>query len=205
MQTSIISGRSRLNVMAAVKTGDAAPAFTLKNQVRSAARRNIHKTCGESGRCDHVVAGPPPPGSPHPAAAPQAGKAVNVKFGGFGAKPKVLFFFPKTATPGCTLEAKAFRDQYSQLKKLGAEVFGISGDPVEAQETFCSDLDLPFNLLSDEGDAVRKLFGVKSDLFGLLPGRETYIIGKDGVVKNVYNNQFKPESHVEEAIKALSA
>jgi peroxiredoxin Q/BCP len=51
---------------------------------------------------------------------------------------------------------------------------------------------------------VRKKYGVKKDLLGLLEGRETYVIGKDGTVKLVYNDQFAPEKHVDEALKALS-
>ena len=51
---------------------------------------------------------------------------------------------------------------------------------------------------------VRKQYGVKKDLLGLLEGRETYVIGKDGTVKLVFNNQFAPEKHVEEALKALA-
>jgi len=107
-------------------------------------------------------------------------------------------------TPGCTLEAKAFRDNYSQLKKLGADVIGISSDSVDSHAAFCSDLELPFTLLSDEEDKVRTTFGVPKDLFGLLPGRQTFVISKEGEVKLVYNNQFGPEKHVEEAIKALA-
>jgi thioredoxin-dependent peroxiredoxin len=83
-------------------------------------------------------------------------------------------------------------------------VVGISSDSVDSHKSFCSDLDLPFTLLSDEGDAVRKAYGVPTDLLGLLPGRVTYVIGKDGVVKLVFNNQFAPEKHVKEAIAALS-
>ena len=108
-------------------------------------------------------------------------------------------------TPGCTLEAKAFRDSYAQLKKFGADVIGISSDSVESHSSFCSELDLPYTLLSDEDGAVREMYGVPKDLFGLLPGRQTFVIAKDGTVALSFNNQFKPEEHVAQAIKALSA
>jgi thioredoxin-dependent peroxiredoxin len=128
-----------------------------------------------------------------------------VKFGGFGAKPKVLFFYPKAATPGCTLEAKAFRDSYAQMKKLGVDVYGISNDSPEDQKSFCEANELPYTLLCDENDKVRSMYGVPKDLFGLLPGRQTYVInGKDGNVELVFNNQFKPEQHVEEVLKVLN-
>lgn len=138
----------------------------------------------------------------------QNGKTVSVKFGGGGlfsqSKPKILFFYPKDNSPGCNLEAKAFRDAYAELRKLGADVIGISSDSVESHSAFCSELELPYTLLSDEGDSVRSMYGVPKDLFGLLPGRQTFVIGKDGEVKTVFNNQFKPELHVEAAIEALS-
>lgn len=133
---------------------------------------------------------------------PQNGRVVRIKYGG---KATVLFFYPKDNTPGCTLEAKAFRDSYAELsRKLGAQVYGISSDGPDSHKEFCSDLQLPFELLSDEGDKVRSLFGVPKDLLGLLPGRQTYVIAKGGIVKLVYNNQFQPDTHVKEVIKALA-
>ena len=125
----------------------------------------------------------------------QNGRKVNVNAGG---KPKVIFFYPKDATPGCTLEAKAFNDALPKLKKV-ADVYGISSDDVASHKSFCTDLGLNYQLLvgadldrralaqtlslalrsfarslvrqSDEGGAVRKTFGVPASLFGALPGR----------------------------------
>ena len=73
----------------------------------------------------------------------QNGRKVNVKAGG---KPKVIFFYPKDATPGCTLEAKAFNDALPKLKKV-ADVYGISSDDVASHKSFCTDLGLNFQLL----------------------------------------------------------
>lgn len=83
-------------------------------------------------------------------------------------------------------------------------MIGISSDSTESHKNFCDELDLPYTLLADENDEVRQIFGVKKDLFGILPGRETYVINKDGVVQIVFNNQFSPEKHVEVVLKALS-
>ena len=83
-------------------------------------------------------------------------------------------------------------------------MIGISSDSTESHKNFCDELDLPYTLLADENDEVRQIFGVKKDLFGILPGRETYVINKDGVVQTVFNNQFSPEKHVEVVLKALS-
>ena len=130
----------------------------------------------------------------------QDGELVEVKF----TSPTVIFFYPKDNTPGCTIEAKAFRDSYTDLQKLGASVIGVSGDSVDSHKSFCSKFDLPYTLLSDEGDKVRQQYGVPKDLFGLLPGRQTYVI-KDGVVVLVFNSQLKAKQQVQEAIKSLTS
>ena len=114
----------------------------------------------------------------------------------------VLYFYPKDNTPGCTAEAKAFKDSYEVFRQMGAEVVGISSDSVGSHADFASRCDLPFTLLSDTGGKVRKLYGVPSTM-GLLPGRVTYIIDSSGVVRHIFNSQFNATKHVEEAIKVL--
>ena len=117
-------------------------------------------------------------------------------------KNVVLYFYPKDETPGCTKEACSFRDSYEELTNLGAEVLGVSGQSVESHKSFATHHNLPFILLSDESNKVRKLYGVPSSL-GLLPGRVTYIIDKQGIVRHIFNSQTQAERHVEEARKAL--
>ncbi len=117
-------------------------------------------------------------------------------------KPVVLFFYPKDDTPGCTKEACAFRDDYEGFGKLDAEVIGISSDSVESHKNFAAKHDLPYTLLSDEESKVRKLYGVPNTL-GLFPGRVTYVIDKEGIVRHVFSSQLGAEKHVEEALKAL--
>jgi peroxiredoxin Q/BCP len=119
-----------------------------------------------------------------------------------GNKPVVLFFYPKDNTLGCTKEVCAFRDDYEEFGKLDAEVIGISSDSVDSHRRFASRHDLPFTLLSDEGGKVRKLYGVRNS-FGLFPGRVTYIIDGEGMVRHVFSSQLNVERHVEEAIEAL--
>nr|XP_010917427.1 peroxiredoxin Q, chloroplastic [Elaeis guineensis] len=129
----------------------------------------------------------------------------NVSLTRFKGKPVVVYFYPADETPGCTKEACAFRDSYEKFKKAGAEVVGISGDDPASHKAFATKYGLPFTLLSDEGNTVRKEWGVPSDLFGVLPGRQTYVIDRKGVVQLVYNNQFQPEKHVEETLKLLQS
>lgn len=72
-------------------------------------------------------------------------------------------------------------------------------------KNFAKKYRLPFTLLSDEGNKVRKEWGVPSDLFGTLPGRQTYVLDKKGVVQLIYNNQFQPEKHIDETLKILQS
>jgi thioredoxin-dependent peroxiredoxin len=133
----------------------------------------------------------------------QSGEIVNLK-GFVGSKPVVLFFYPKDDTPGCTKQACAFRDDYEQFGKLDAEVIGISSASVESHRSFASKHDLPFTLLSDEGGKVRKLYGVPTT-FGIFPGRVTYVIDEEGVIRYVFSSQLGVSRHVEEALRALQS
>jgi peroxiredoxin Q/BCP len=120
----------------------------------------------------------------------------------FGKKNVVLYFYPKDETPGCTREACSFRDSYQELTNLGAEVLGVSGQSVESHKSFATHHGLPFILLSDEDNKTRKLYGVPQSL-GILPGRVTYIIDKQRVVRHIFNSQTQTQRHVEEAKNTL--
>ncbi|XP_050262842.1 peroxiredoxin Q, chloroplastic isoform X3 [Quercus robur] len=129
----------------------------------------------------------------------------NVSLSNFKGKPTVVYFYPADESPGCTKQACAFRDSYEKFKKAGAQVVGISGDDPSSHKAFAKKFRLPYTLLSDEGNKVRKDWGVPSDLFGTLPGRETYVLDKNGVVQLIYNNQFQPEKHIDETLKLLQS
>ncbi len=119
-----------------------------------------------------------------------------------GKKTVVLYFYPKDGSPGCTKEACAFRDNYEQFKDAGAEVLGVSSDTLESHGLFSVKLGLPFKLLSDEGGKVRKLYGVPSSL-GIVPGRVTYVIDKEGIVRYIFNSQIDAEKHMEESLRIV--
>jgi len=114
----------------------------------------------------------------------------------------VLFFYPKDDTPGCTAEACAFRDGYGDLQALGAEVWGVSGDDGASHQRFASRHQLPFPLLVDRGNALRRAFSVPAVL-GLLPGRVTYLIDPAGVIRHVFNNLLDGAAHQREALSVL--
>ncbi len=117
-------------------------------------------------------------------------------------KAVVLYFYPKDDTPGCTTESCAFRDQYEVFKTSGAEVIGVSSDSPESHQKFAAKYQLPFTLLSDKGDQVRKQYGATA-AFGLFPGRVTYVIDPQGVVQYIFNSMFNSKGHVEESLKTL--
>lgn len=116
--------------------------------------------------------------------------------------PVVLYFYPKNFTPGCTREACDFRDQYEDFKKLGATVIGVSSDTVNSHARFAKKHDIPFIFLADEKGKLRKKFGVKSELFGLLPGRETFVFDKNGQLITRYNS-LSASKHTRKALEAL--
>ena len=120
-----------------------------------------------------------------------------------GKKTLVIFFYPKDDSPGCTKEACAFRDQFAVFEEADALVIGISGQSVESHLNFAKKHRLNYTLLSDPGNKVRKMFGVPTNLFGLLPGRVTYVINKQGRVEFMFNSQIQAEKHVDEALKIL--
>jgi len=119
-----------------------------------------------------------------------------------GRKPLVIYFYPKDNTPGCTTEACSFRDQYEDFKDLGAEVIGVSSDSVKSHHKFAKKHELPFILLSDQDKKLRSLFGVKNNLFGLLPGRVTYIIDRNGVVIYIFDS-MNAAKHIEKALEII--
>ena len=130
----------------------------------------------------------------------QAGEQVSLH-DFVGKKALVLYFYPKDNTPGCTAEAWAFRDQYEVFKEAGAEVIGVSSDTFDSHKSFAQQHKLPFVLLSDNTGEVRKLYGASS--LGILPGRVTYVIDQEGIIRHVFSSQFAPEKHINEALKII--
>ncbi len=127
-----------------------------------------------------------------------------VSLGDFlGKTALVLYFYPKDNTSVCTAEACAFRDSYEVFKDAGAEVIGISSDSVESHQQFTAAHWLPFILLSDVGGVIRKRYGVPT-AFGL-PGRVTYIIDRQGIVRHIFFSQFTSEKHVAQALQTLQS
>jgi thioredoxin-dependent peroxiredoxin len=119
-----------------------------------------------------------------------------------GERVIVLYFYPRDDTRGCTAEACAFRDSYEVFADAGADVIGISSDSVDRHAAFAGKHQLPFTLLSDEGGQVRKRYGVPAVL-GLLPGRVTYVIDRQGTVRRVFSSMTNIGQHVSDALETV--
>jgi len=137
----------------------------------------------------------------------QDANGKTVKLSDFAGKKKVIYFYPKDDTPGCTKEACGFRDLYSQIAGKGAVVIGISADPVDKHAKFRDKYQLPFILLSDPEMQVIKEFGAAGEkkmygksFFGIL--RSTFILDSQNRVTHVFP-KVKPEGHAEEILAAL--
>jgi peroxiredoxin Q/BCP len=120
-----------------------------------------------------------------------------------GKKNVVLYFYPKDDTPGCTKEACSFRDNLQSVKKIGAEVIGVSLDSVESHKKFTSKYKLTFPLISDKEKRIAEAYGVLKDASSSA-SRVTFIIDKAGKVVNIFP-KVDVTKHTEEVIAALKA
>ena len=120
----------------------------------------------------------------------------------FRGKWVVLYFYPKDDTPGCTTEACAFRDSYAEFEEAGAVVIGVSSDDAASHRQFKSKYNLPYILVSDTDNQLRKTYGVPAT-FGLIPGRVTYVIDPQGIVRLVFDSQFDFRAHVNKALATI--
>lgn len=142
--------------------------------------------------------------APAPAFTLQAQDGTPVSLQQLRGKAVVLFFYPRARTLGCTIEACAFRDEHNFFVQSGAVVLGVSGDPPEENRRFAATHHLPFRLLSDPGDRIRKRYRVARTL-GLIPGRATFLIDREGILRHRFVSQFNPKAHPREALRALEA
>jgi peroxiredoxin Q/BCP len=123
-------------------------------------------------------------------------------------KPVVLYFYPKDDTPGCTKEACSFRDNFTEFKKAGVEVLGVSADDAKSHAKFRQKYNLPFTLLSDTGRKVVEDYGVWVEklnygkkYWGV--ARTTFLIDENGEIVHVFE-KVKPEQHAREVLDKLS-
>lgn len=135
--------------------------------------------------------------------AKEASGAIFESDSVIGKKAVIIYFYPKDDTPQCTAQACGFRDNYAEFVDLGVEIIGVSSDDVNSHQEFIRKYNLPFLLLSDSDKALRKLFGVPSAFLGLLPGRVTYLLDKNGVIQMVFDSVLGMK-HVKKMIEKLT-
>lgn len=121
----------------------------------------------------------------------------------------LLYFYPKDMTPGCTIEAEGFRDNFDELKSYGVVVLGVSADSESSHKKFCDKHKLNFPLLSDEKKAILKKYGVwiKKSMYGkeyMGISRESFLIGKDGKIVKHYP-KVNPVDHPEEVLEDVKS
>ena len=143
-------------------------------------------------------------GQPAPDFTLPAADGTEVTLSSLRGKWVVVFFYPKDNTTGCTAEACAFRDSHEDFTDAGAVVIGIISDSVDSHQRFAAKHNIPFTLLSDTGGKVRGDWGV-GRTFGILPGRVTYVIDPEGVVRKVFSSQLRATAHQSEALQAITA
>ena len=148
-------------------------------------------------------------GSPAPDFELESDTGGSVRLSELRGKPVVLYFYPKDHTSGCTTQACAIRDAWSEFERAGAVVLGVSPDSVASHESFRADYELPFTLLADPDHKVAELYGVWGEksrygrtYMGIM--RSTFVIDEGGTVIKAMHN-VKPATHADEVLEVLAA
>ena len=127
-----------------------------------------------------------------------------VKLSDFSGKKIVLFFYPKASTPGCTMEAKNLRDNYTEFTNKGYDIIGVSADSEKRQLNFSNKNELPYNLLADEDKEIINAYGVwgpKKFMGREYDGihRTTFVIDEKGLIENIIT-KVKTKAHTEQIL-----
>ena len=127
-----------------------------------------------------------------------------VKLSELRGKPVVMFFFPKAMTTGCTIETRLFRDHYTEIAALGAEVIGVSVDSNEKQCEFASREGVSFPMIGDSQKTIGKSYDVMWPLLGVTQ-RVTYVVGPDGRIEAVFHHELMVGRHLEDVKRHLQS
>jgi len=136
-------------------------------------------------------------------AAPDVTLALHdgktVKLSSLAGKQVLVYFYPKDDTPGCTIEAQGLRDGWTDIQAAGLEVYGVSTQDAESHKAFIDKQQLPFPLVIDTDGSMAKAFRVP--LRGTFAARQSFLIGKDGKIKQVWLD-VNPKEHAAAVIAA---
>jgi peroxiredoxin Q/BCP len=128
----------------------------------------------------------------------------QVRLSDYRGRRVILFFFPKAFTPGCTIENRAFRDNYGLIQSLGAELIGVSVDTVQRQCEFAEKENLRFPLLGDPSKEIGRAYGVLWPILEI-DRRATFIIDPDGQVEHVIRHELRVYRHLDDVLSWLRA
>jgi thioredoxin-dependent peroxiredoxin len=137
-----------------------------------------------------------------PAFRAKASTGGELSLDDYRGKYLVLYFYPAAFTPGCTVETKAFRDAYDEIRELGADVLGVSNDSLETQCRFADELGAKFPILADEGSVIARAYGVVYPLIGRAK-RVTFVIDPEGSIVARFHHELFFTKHVGDALKVL--
>ena len=148
-------------------------------------------------------------GDPAPSFTLPASNGETVSLKDYLGKKVVLFFDPKDDTPGCTIEACNFRDDYSNITATGTVILGVSKDDIKSHNKFIDKFDLPFQLLSDESADMISAYGawVKKKMYGKEyygVFRKTYLIDESGKIVRVWP-KVDPKTHSKDILSLLNS
>jgi len=146
--------------------------------------------------------GLPEVGRPAPAFEGPATDGTTVKLSELKGTWVVLCFYPKSFTPGCTAEACALRDGFTELQKAGVRIYGVSLDGMETQKKFKAEYRLPFELLSDSNKAMSKAYGTLG-MMGLYADRKTFIIDPEGEIAHIFD-MVNPKTHDKDVLEVMN-
>ena len=146
-------------------------------------------------------------GAAAPTFSTKDGEGNTIRLKDLRGEKVVLYFYPKDDTPGCTKEACSFRDAFSEYKKRGIKVLGVSPDSETSHQKFAAKYKLPFTLLADPDHSIAEAYGVYGQkkfmgrtYMGVI--RTTFLLDEKGKIKKVFE-KVKPEDHAQEVLKAF--
>jgi thioredoxin-dependent peroxiredoxin len=183
---------------------------------------NTTQTVTQSAKPGETPAGSPTATAPGAASSTPAASLVNLKVGdpapaltltlqdgktvdlaSLKGKQVAIYFYPKDDTPGCTVEAQGIRDQWEAFQKAGIQVYGVSMQDAASHNAFIEKHKLPFPLVVDADKKVTTAFGVPVR-GGEFAARQTFLIGADGNIKQVWR-EVTPAEHARQLLEAAGA
>ena len=133
----------------------------------------------------------------------------EIRMSQYKGKKLVLYFYPKDNTSGCTAEACSLRDNYTELRKQGYEVIGVSIDSSASHRKFIDKYELPFPLIADTEKKLVESMGVwgEKSMYGrkyMGTFRTTFLINEEGIIEKVYSpKEIKTKTHGEQVLKVI--